>query len=228
MLKISDINVKYGEHLILEKFSFHGNEGKIYGLMGLNGSGKTTLIKSICGIVPLGEGKVEFENRDIKLSDIGYLETANYFYSKITGREYLNIIKWKYSDFDIEKWNSIFELPLNELVETYSSGMKKKLAAMGVFAFERPVLLLDEPFNNLDMETNQILYNVIRQFKEKGKIIILTSHILETLTGICDEIHYLNDKKIEKIFYPDEYSSIQSSIIDKKLQSKIETLKQII
>jgi ABC-2 type transport system ATP-binding protein len=228
MLKISEINVKYGVHTVLENFSFNAKEGKIYGLMGLNGSGKTTLIKAVCGIVPLERGKIELAGREIKLSDIGYLETANYFYSKITGREYLNIIKWKHSGFDIEKWNSIFELPLDELVETYSSGMKKKLAAMGVFAFERPLLLLDEPFNNLDMETNQVLNNVIKQFKEKGKIIILTSHILETLTGICDEIHYLNDKKIEKIFYPNEYDSIQSSIIDKKLQSKIDTLKQII
>ena len=66
------------------------------------------------------------------------------------------------------------------------------------------------------------------RFKEKGKIIILTSHILETLTGICDEIHYLNDKKIEKIFYPNEYNLIQSSVIDKKLQGKIDTLQQII
>lgn len=228
MLKISEINVKYGEHTVLEKFSFDAKEGKIYGLMGLNGSGKTTLIKAICGIVPLEHGKIEFDGREIKLSDIGYLETANYFYSKITGKEYLKIIKWKHPDFNIEKWNSIFELPLDELVETYSSGMKKKLAAMGVFAFERPLLLLDEPFNNLDMETNQVLNNVIKQFKEKGKTIILTSHILETLTGICDEIHYLNDKKIEKIFYPDEYDLIQSTVIDKKLQSKIDTLKQII
>ena len=228
MLKISDINVKYDEHIVLENFSFEASEGKIYGLMGLNGSGKTTLIKAICGIVPFESGKIEFGKRDIKLRHIGYLETANYFYSKITGREYLNIIKWKHSEFDIERWNSIFELPLDEMVETYSSGMKKKLAAMGVFALERPVLLLDEPFNNLDMETNQVLYNVIRQFKDKGKIIILTSHILETLTGICDEIHYLNNKKIEKIFYPDEYNLIQSSVIDKKLQSKIETLNQLI
>lgn len=228
MLNISDITVKYGEHTVLEKFSLKGNEGKIYGLMGLNGSGKTTLLKSICGVEPLAAGKIEFDNREIKLSDIGNLETSNYFYPKITGQEYLNIIKWKHTDFEIEKWNSIFELPLNELIETYSSGMKKKLAAIGVFALERLLLLLDEPFNNLDLETNQVLFNVIKQSRDKGKIIILTSHILETLTNICDEIHYLNDKKIERIFFPEEYGQIQSSIIDKKLQSKIETIKQII
>ena len=228
MLKISDINVKYNEHLVLENLSIKADEGKIYGLMGLNGSGKTTFLKALCGIVPLEKGKIEFQSRDIQLTDIGYLETANYFYSKITGREYLNIIKWKHPEFDIEKWNSIFELPLDELAETYSSGMKKKLAAMGVFALDRPLMLLDEPFNNLDIETNRILYSVISEFKDKGKIIILTSHILETLTGICDEIHYLNDKKIEKIFYPVEYDLIQSSIIDKKLQSKIDTVNQLI
>jgi ABC-2 type transport system ATP-binding protein len=228
MLKISNINVKYGEHLVLENFSMEAAEGKIYGLMGLNGSGKTTLIKAICGIVPLDAGRIEFENREIKLSDTGYLETANNFYSKITGKEYLNIIKWKHSSFDIEKWNSIFELPLDELIETYSSGMKKKLAAMGIFALERELLLLDEPFNNLDMETNQILNKVIIQLKKKNKIVILTSHILETLTGICDEIHYLNDKKIERIFFAQNYDEIQGSIIDKKLQSKIETVNQII
>jgi len=228
MLKLSDVSVQYEKETVLENFSLSAVKGKIYGLMGLNGSGKTTLLKAVCGIIPLESGTIEFENRQIKLSDIAYLETANYFYSKITGQEYLNIIKLKHQNFDIEKWNSIFELPLNELIETYSSGMKKKLAAMGIFALDRPLMLLDEPFNNLDMETNQVLYNVIRQFKESGKIIILTSHILETLTGICDEIHYLNNKKIEKIFYPDEYKLIQSSIIDKKLESKIETLHQII
>lgn len=213
---------------MLGDFSLTAPGGKVYGLMGLNGSGKTTFIKALCGIVPIEKGTVQFQNRNITLSDIGYLETINNFYPMITGTEYLKIIQWKNPQFDIEKWNSIFELPLNELIDTYSSGMKKKLAAMGVFAFERPLLLLDEPFNNLDMETNQILNKVILQFKEKGKTIILTSHILETLTGICDEIHYLNDKKIEKIFYPDEYSTIQSSIIDKKLESKIETINQII
>lgn len=228
MLNINNITVKYKEHVVLGDFSLTAPGGKVYGLMGLNGSGKTTFIKALCGIVPIEKGTVQFQNRNITLSDIGYLETINNFYPMITGTEYLKIIQWKNPQFDIEKWNSIFELPLNELIDTYSSGMKKKLAAMGVFAFERPLLLLDEPFNNLDMETNQILNKVILQFKEKGKTIILTSHILETLTGICDEIHYLNDKKIEKIFYPDEYSTIQSSIIDKKLESKIETINQII
>ncbi|MBX7044758.1 MAG: ATP-binding cassette domain-containing protein [Ignavibacteria bacterium] len=228
MLNISGITVTYDTHEVLKDFSLRAEEGKVYGLMGLNGSGKTTLLKAICGVVPLEAGSIQFQNREITLKDIGYLETANNFYSKITGSEFLNIIKWKHPDFDIEKWNSIFELPLNDLIETYSSGMRKKLAAMGIFGLERPLLLLDEPFNNLDLETNTILYNVINLLKKSGRIIILTSHILETLTGICDEIHYLNDKKIERIFFPDDYEEIQKSIIDKKLQSKIETVKQII
>lgn len=228
MLNISGITVTYDTHEVLKDFSLRAEEGKVYGLMGLNGSGKTTLLKAICGVVPLEAGSIQFQNREITLKDIGYLETANNFYSKITGSEFLNIIKWKHPDFDKEKWNSIFELPLNDLIETYSSGMRKKLAAMGIFGLERPLLLLDEPFNNLDLETNTILYNVINLLKKSGRIIILTSHILETLTGICDEIHYLNDKKIERIFFPDDYEEIQKSIIDKKLQSKIETVKQII
>ncbi|MBS1514597.1 MAG: ATP-binding cassette domain-containing protein [Bacteroidetes bacterium] len=228
MLNISGITVTYDTHEVLKDFSLRAEEGKVYGLMGLNGSGKTTLLKAICGVVPLEAGSIQFQNREITLKDIGYLETANNFYSKITGSEFLNIIKWKHPDFDIEKWNSIFELPLNDLIETYSSGMRKKLAAMGIFGLERPLLLLDEPFNNLDLETNTILYNVLNLLKKSGRIIILTSHILETLTGICDEIHYLNDKKIERIFFPDDYEEIQKSIIDKKLQSKIETVKQII
>jgi ABC-2 type transport system ATP-binding protein len=130
-------------------------------------------------------------------------------------------------DFDTENWNQLFALPLDQICDEYSSGMKKKLALMGVLKQEKPLLILDEPFNNLDIETNRILRALLLKMKSRGTTIIITSHIIETLTNLCDNIHYLEQGKIKYSKDKTKFSAFEHEIfesIERKTQSTIDKL----
>jgi ABC-2 type transport system ATP-binding protein len=169
--------------------------GKIHGIVGLNGSGKTTLLNVLFGLLKADSGKISCDAFDISKKHMSYLTSESYFYSNISGNDYLSLIR--NPDFDIEKWNRLFGLPLEQVVDDYSSGMKKKLALLGVIKMDKKLMILDEPFNNLDIETNHIVRSVLMKMSKMGKTIIITSHIIETLTNLCDFIHYLGDGKIK-------------------------------
>jgi ABC-2 type transport system ATP-binding protein len=108
-------------------------------------------------------------------------------------------------------------LPLDELIDNYSTGMKKKIALLGVLKLDKPVMILDEPFNGLDIETGRILRSVLLQLKKTGKLIIVTSHILETLTNLCDYIHHLEKGTIDITIKKPDFESYE-----KELYAKIE------
>lgn len=213
MLRIDSLSVSYGKNKkVIEGLTLHLEEGKIHAIAGLNGSGKTTLLNTIFGFLEPDEGTITFNNVPLTKRQIGYLETSNFFYSRITGCEYLEIFRLANPAFSIEKWNELFELPLNDLIETYSTGMKKKLAFMGVLCLDKPVMMLDEPFNGVDLKSNQKLKNIIKILSGRGKTIIITSHILESLISLCDTIHYLNNKKIEFSFNKEEFGKVEEKI----------------
>ena len=153
-----------------------------------------------------------FEGQPLTQKSIAYLETHNFFYSRITDREYLDLFKIKHPTFDVTGWNQLFDLPLDRYVEQYSTGMKKKLAFMGVVALDRPILILDEPFNGIDLETTQKLKIIIKALRERDKTILLTSHILESLTSLCDDISYLNNKQIQYTFDRTEFAKMEGTI----------------
>jgi len=157
---------------------------------------------------------------------LGYLETQNYFYSYLTGREHLKIFQFNNPQFDINHWNSLFNLPLDDLIETYSTGMKKKLAFMALLCQNKPFLLLDEPFNALDLETNQQLRLIIKALAERGKTVLVTSHIMESLTLLCDTISYLENGKIVFCETKDNFTNIEQRIFHQQsnLQEKINSL----
>lgn len=187
-------------------------ENCIHGIVGLNGSGKTTLLNSIFGLKSHNEGEILFNNEKSSKKFIAYLPTENYFYSNITGREYLNLFKNK--KFDIKRWNSLFVLPLDKIIDTYSTGMKKKLALLGVLKVDKPLMIFDEPFNGLDIETSRIIRSILLKLREKGYTIIVTSHIIETLTNMCDYIHYLESGKIKYSRKKSEFKYFENEIFN--------------
>ena len=227
MIKIDNLKVNYGNNNVLNELCLEISSNTIHGLVGLNGSGKTTLLNTIYGLKSKVLGTIQCNDEDIKRNDIAYLETINYFYPRITGKEYLNIFKTQNPIFDIDKWNTLFDLPLNKLIDDYSTGMKKKLALMGIICLNREVLILDEPFNGIDLETVQKIKTLLLKLKTK-KTIIITSHILESLLPICDSISYLNDGKIEFTKKKKNFNEIGNDIfamhqdsLDKKIQELI-------
>ncbi len=212
MLTIDQLTVSYGEKIILENLRVRCNEGQIHGLVGLNGSGKTTLLNTIYGFKRPNSGIIMYRNAPIKRTDIAYLENENYFYSNISGKEYLSLFKAPQETYQPDDWNQLFNLPLNQLIDGYSSGMKKKLALMATLKQDKPIVILDEPFNGLDIEGSKILSMLIVKLKEKGHTIIVTSHILESLTTVCDHIHYLSQRQIQFSRTKDNFNNIENEV----------------
>ncbi len=223
MLTINDLSVAYGKHKVLEHLNLTLEPAMIHGVVGLNGAGKTTMFKTICGFLKPQTGSIEWQGKPLSRKKISFLETQNYFYSNITGTEYLSLFKAGNPKFDVEVWRDLFKLPLDDLIDSYSTGMKKKLALIGVMKLDKDLLILDEPFNGVDLETSKILKLLLEKMKSKGKTIIVSSHILETLTNSCDKIHLLDNKQIRRTYLKQELDTIEQDIF-KEMEEQAKTL----
>jgi len=193
MLKIDNLYVRYNENLVLNDLKVEFKTGKIHGIFGLNGSGKTTFFNAIYGFIN-HKALISLNGRIISKMDIGYLESTNFFYKYITGKEYLDVFNAKGTKmFDEKRLTEILKLPLTEFVENYSEGMKKKIALLGIIKLGRDVLLLDEPFNGLDIESVYLVKALIQQLKNKGITVLISSHIVEILYDLCDDFFVLEN-----------------------------------
>ncbi len=220
MITIHNLTVSYPQKLnVIHGLTLSMAKNKIHGIVGLNGAGKTTLLDTLYGMIKPAGGEMLDNQKKLSKKEVSYLLTENFFYQHITGREYLAL--FQNPEIDIDQWNKLFLLPLDQVIDQYSTGMKKKLALLGVLKQDKPILILDEPFNGLDMETCRIIHLIILQLKEKGKTIIVTSHILETLTNLCDYIHLLEGgkviKSIERKNFEDFVNQLNLSIEDKNM-----------
>lgn len=213
MLKLDNISFAYGKNQVLENLSLNIESGQIHGLIGLNGSGKTLLLNGLYGFIKFQNGSITFDGMPIERKDISFLETNNFFYANLTGREFLSIFPTSSNRFDLEIWKELFALPIDDMIEGYSTGMKKKLALLTILKLDRPIIILDEPFNGLDLESNYLVEKIILMLKEKGKTILITSHILGILHQICDEIHWLNQKKIYKTYQKVDFRQIDEEVL---------------
>jgi ABC-2 type transport system ATP-binding protein len=219
---IEKLNVGYRKAVVLKDLTVKFKHGEINGLVGMNGAGKTTLLRTIFGTLKQASGTIDLEVESIQ-KPIAFLETENFFYPKIKGKEYLEIFAKNNSSFNPEKWNQLFELPLNKLIDEYSTGMKKKLALMGIIALEKPILMLDEPFNGVDLESNEKIKMVLQKLQEKGKTILVTSHILETLTDICAQITVLFEGKTDFTAQKGEYDNLKAQL-NQRITDKASTI----
>ena len=211
MVSIHDLYFSYGQHEVLKGLSLDLQPGRIHGVLGKNGAGKTTLFNICYRRLPPEKGRCTFAGQVLGPRHVAFLETQNYFYPYLKGREYLELLSLN-TDFDIAEWNKLFELPLEQLIDAYSTGMKKKLAFLGIMALDRPVVLLDEPFNGVDVESNEKIFQILDRLRQQGKTIILSSHILQSLTAVADTIHLLDNGRIEKQYAPDQFSILEKEI----------------
>lgn len=222
MITINKLTISYSsEKKVIDNLDLSLDNGLIHGIVGLNGAGKTTLLNAIFGLKKADNGIIFIDNQKVTKKIIAYLETEVFFYSNITGREYLSL--FKNQNFDIEQWNKLFALPLDNIVDNYSTGMKKKLAFLSILKQNKPLMILDEPFNGLDIEACRIIRMILLRLKEKGKTIIITSHIIETLTNLCDLIHYLENGKIRYSKDRNEFVEFEKEIFD-SIENKNEKL----
>ena len=212
MIEIQNLSIRFSDKIVLDNISINFKPNQIYGIVGLNGAGKTTFFNVLSANLKAEFGHLKYRENPLSDKDIAYLETVNFFYSRITGNEYLKIFKQTNLDFNLKLLQNYFKLPLDDLIETYSTGMKKKLALLGILKQSRSIFLLDEPFNGLDMETNKILEIIILALKEKGKTVFVSSHIIDPLLSVCDSIHYLENGRFTKSFEKVEFHNVEDEL----------------
>ena len=224
MIKIENLSKSYGSNQVLSNINLTFEKGKVYGIVGENGSGKTTLFKCITGIEKYN-GIILSDFQPLK-DHIGYLQTEPFYFSKITGREYIQLLcnarSKKIENLDNK---NIFELPLNQYASTYSTGMKKKLALTAILLQENQYYIFDEPFNGVDIQSNIIILDILRELKEIGKTLIISSHIFSTLNDICDEIHLLKNGQIIKKVYKEDFGKLEQEMREIFIGKRIKNLE---
>lgn len=212
MLELIDWTVAYKKTTVLHQINQVFRPGEIHGILGQNGAGKSTLFNSLYGMVRAAAGESRYLGQELVHDQIAFLQTHNSFYPFMKGQEYLQLIAQNTPNFDPEHWNQLFKLPLHQLVSHYSTGMKKKLAFLGIIAQNKPILILDEPFNGVDIESNEKIIQVLEHWRKEGRILLLSSHILSTLTQSCTHISYLNQGNIVKTYTPNQYPELEQLV----------------
>lgn len=203
MIETKSLTKKFGKVTALDNLSLLLRDGETISIIGPNGSGKTTFLKCLLGLVVSDSGQIIINGEDIRGSHqyrnhIGYMPQLSRFPENLRVEQLLHMMG------DIRKINStkedtdlVREFGLdkmyNKLLRTLSGGTRQKVSAALAFLFNPPVIILDEPTAGLDPLSAEQLKEKIRSEKTKGKLILITSHILSDLDDITSEIVYLQD-----------------------------------
>ena len=207
LIQCKDVCKSFGEKIALDHVSVDIPKGKIFGLLGPNGAGKTTLIRIINRITIPNKGEVLFDGRPITQDDvekIGYLPEERGLYRKMkvgeqamyfaqlkgmSSREAAKELKKWFVRFGIESW-------WNKKVEELSKGMAQKVQFITTVVHKPSLLILDEPFSGFDPVNAQVIREEILRLKEEGATIILSTHNMESVEELCDNIALINKSHV--------------------------------
>ena len=207
LIECRNVSKTFGEKVALDNVSVDIPKGKIFGLLGPNGAGKTTLIRIINRITIPSSGSVLFDGRPITQEDvekIGYLPEERGLYRKMKVGEqamYLAQLKGmsaKDASAELKKWFVRFGIESwwNKKVEELSKGMAQKLQFITTVVHKPSLLILDEPFSGFDPVNAQVIREEILRLKEEGATIILSTHNMESVEELCDNIALINKSKV--------------------------------
>jgi ABC-2 type transport system ATP-binding protein len=223
MLEVKQLSKSFGSKEVLQKIDLELAPGGIYGIVGANGSGKTTLFRCLAGLEAY-EGTINAPVQPFKNS-LGLLLAETYFFSRMTGREYLRLLCSARGvvEKNLDQRN-IFELPLDQYVSTYSTGMQKKLAFLGILLQKNQYFILDEPFNGVDIQSNILFQEILLELKSLGKTILLSSHIFSTLSQVCDQIYWLKEGSMVQAAQKEEFSQLEEALREVVVGRRLEQL----
>ncbi|WP_457642597.1 ABC transporter ATP-binding protein [Persephonella sp.] len=207
MVEIKNLYKRFGKNEVLKGISLTIKEGKVTAILGPNGSGKTTLIKSILGLVVPDMGSILVKGTNIKNNwiyrkYIGYVPQFAIFPENLTLNELINMLIDLRKDGYNPKIRKMFlegfglEKYLNKKLKTFSGGTKQKVNILIAFMFDPDIFILDEPTVGLDPVSSSFLKDRIFEEVKKGKLIILTSHIMSEVEEVADELIFLLEGKI--------------------------------
>lgn len=211
MLAINNYSKAYNkDHFAVSGLSLNVDSGDLFAFIGHNGAGKSTTIKSIVGILPFDDGDILIDGISIKKDPIACKKMIAYIpdnpdiYDSLTGIQYLNFIAdiFKVDKTTrksiIDKYASEFELTndLNNLISSYSHGMKQKLVIISAFVHSPKLLILDEPFVGLDPKATYLVKKAMVEFCENGGAIFFSTHVLEVAEKLCNKLAIIKNGKL--------------------------------
>ncbi|WP_415331395.1 ABC transporter ATP-binding protein [Clostridium perfringens] len=209
MISIKNITKHYGKFKAVDNINIEMKEGNVIGLIGPNGAGKTSTINMIIGLSNPTSGSIEIFGEKMDTNSIsvkkliGYVSDNSNRFLKLKGIEYLNFISDIYKISSTERKTIIFELSnffemtnhLDKRIEDYSRGMKQKIFIIASLLHKPKLWILDEPFNGLDPSSSHNLKEFIKKYAKQGNIILISSHILEIMENLCDELILIKSGK---------------------------------
>ncbi|NCT17140.1 MAG: copper ABC transporter ATP-binding protein [Flavobacteriaceae bacterium CG_4_8_14_3_um_filter_34_10] len=204
MVSFKNLDKKFGKNVVLNGLNLTIHSGGIIAVLGPNGSGKTTLIKSLLGMVLPNKGSIEINNQNIKnqweyRNNIDYLPQIANFPGNLNVNELFTMLKdLRGKTTKDQELIELFKLQpfLKEKLSTLSGGTKQKVNLVLTFMFDSPLVILDEPTSGLDPISMIRLKELIQQEKSKGKTIFITTHIMNFVEEVADEIIFLLEGKI--------------------------------
>ena len=227
MISVNSVYKTYsGDEDILKGLNFKCEKGYIYTLIGKNGAGKSTLINSMAGLISIDKGSIEIMKKEVGpnkrsvLSSVGFVFEEHSLVEKFTAREQLeftaNLYKLKNYRTKIGELVELLELPSenSKYIESYSSGMRSKVAIACALIHSPDILILDEPFRGLDIPISNKLFGYLKDYVVKGKCAFITTHQLNIISELSDYILILKEGQIHSFFsYEDllKQSSIYSN-----------------
>ena len=199
MLKVDNVTKYYGDNLAVDNLSFEVNNGEIFGLLGVNGAGKTTTFRMIIGLLEMSSGSITLDDQPINYSNtnqIGFLTEERSLLTKLTVKEQVimyGILKGMKEKEILEKldyWLDRFHIKeyRERKIKELSKGNQQKIQFITAIINEPKLLILDEPFTGLDPINVALFVEVMKEFKEKGSIIIFSSHRMEHVEMFCDNL----------------------------------------
>ena len=202
MIELKTLTKRYGSFTAVDAIDLNVPKGELFGFLGPNGAGKTTTLRMIAGILRPTGGTVRIGDIDVTEDPmaakavLGYIPDRPYIYEKLTGAEFLRFVAGLYSQngkviehrgrelltlFDLEEWR-------DELVESYSHGMRQKLIISSAFVHKPEVIVVDEPMVGLDPKSARTLKDLFREYTRRGHTIMMSTHTLEVAQTLCDRI----------------------------------------
>ncbi|WP_353929741.1 ABC transporter ATP-binding protein [Okeanomitos corallinicola TIOX110] len=207
MLRIKNLNKAYKTRKVLQDLTFNISSGEVYGLLGANGAGKTTTINIICNLLHADNGHITINNQPISENTkkfIGIAPQENLLYKTLSCAENLNFFADIYG-LDQQTKKQQIDVTLtavnlldraNSPVETLSGGMQRRLNIAVALVHQPQLVILDEPTTGLDIEARYEIWELIKQLKNQGLTILLTTHLLDEAERLCNRIGILKNGKI--------------------------------
>jgi ABC-2 type transport system ATP-binding protein len=213
MIELTALTKRYGSFTAVDAIDLRVPKGELFGFLGPNGAGKTTTLRMIAGILRPTAGTVRIGGVDIAVDPmaakkiLGFIPDRPFIYEKLTGIEFLRFVGGLYSQngkdierrsqellalFDLERWR-------DELVESYSHGMRQKLIISSALVHKPDVIVVDEPMVGLDPKAARILKDLFREYVRRGHTIMMSTHTLEVAETMCDRIGIIQNGKIRAL-----------------------------